>query len=91
MSHESGGWWEGVKKGGSEAVKRGGSEDGKGGSGVHVYVERGAEINLVRDEDSCEGDESTETADAAREKETGIKTRVSFQPQTQSLKVGHRI
>ena len=89
MSSESGGRREGVRKGGSEAVKRGGSEDRRGGSGVHVYIEKGAEVNLVMEEDSCEGAEATETAEVAGERETGTKTRVSFQPPTQSLKVGH--
>ena len=80
-----------MKKGGSEAVKRRESEDGRGGSGVHVYVERGAEVNLVREEDSCEGDETMETANAAGKKDTAMKPKVSFQPPTPSLKVGHRI
>ena len=88
MSYESGGRREGAKKGGSEAVKRGGSEDGRGGNGVHVYIEKGAEVNLVREEDSGVGDEATETGEVAGERETGTKTRVSFQPPTPSVKVG---
>ena len=79
MSHRSGG-----KKEGSNW---GGSDDRRGGSGVHVYVERGAEVNLVREEDSGEGDDITGIDEAAGERETGTRTRVMVQPQTPSLKV----
>ena len=82
-------------KGGRSVDGRGvRGEDGRGGRGMHVYVEEGAEVSLIRDENGHEcadsGDmESAETA--AEENKTSTRLTVpliqSQQTPANTLKV----
>ena len=64
------------------------SEGGRGGSGVHVYAERGAEINLFREDTSPEEDTTTKTEKSERVNESSAKRSMpTAQSQTPSVKV----